>query len=203
MVEPPARSEFTTPSDLKDAMDRGLSLWDLAQEGSQSSLQAPVSSGGYAEEMSRPVLRWIVGIVGVCGLIFAIGLLATSRPLASSRAGAGGGGASESSPGTAAAAIVPLTTSAAPCSVEALVSNPSAGTTDEIEVSQVPLGAMVTVDLIFAGGSAHYSVASASGGIANVRVAVNAPPSRPVGVWVTAGSSACNTSLTPSEPRSG
>jgi hypothetical protein len=205
MVEPPPHHEFGVPGELTDALPRGSSLWDLAQQGSQRSPHSAAASGADALAGRRRFTLWMVGVVGVLGVVTTVSLVATVKAPVSRAAG--GGGASQSSSDSAAGAAgatVPATTSVSSCSAQAVDPDPSIGKTDEIVVSHVPVGTVVSVDLAFPGGSAQYSATSGSGGVADVRVAVVGDrPSRPVAVSVTAGDRSCTASFTPSEPVSG
>ncbi len=195
MVEPQPGRKLETPTELSDAMARGETLWDLAQKGSTPPAHTPPDAPG----SRASIVRLIFGVVGVLGLLSIIAVVVNPGSPVSSHPGAGGGGANASSSDPAGQAPGPASTSGSLCSVEALNPHPSVGTSDALQVSRVPPSTVVIVDLAFPGGSARYSVTSTFEGVASVLVAVNSPPSQPVEVTVTAGASACTTSLTPTE----
>ncbi len=200
MDGPKPGRNFGTHDELSDAVAQAGSLWDLAQQRPSPAAHTPVPN---PPRSRATIVRRILGVVGILGLLSAIALIVTPGTPVSSRPGAGGGGAGASSPDTAVQTPAPVTTSRSLCSAEALDPRPSVGTSDSIQVSHVPPGTVVTVDLAFAGGSAAYSAKSNSAGVATVLVAVNTPASRPVEVFVTAGGSACSTTLTPTEAQRG
>jgi len=197
MVEPIVGDDFAAPDEPWESIPRGVSLWDLAQEGVGSPRHTPIASGVDSAPSRRLLLR-MAGILGAVGLVLALGLLAAPKaPVPQGRGSRGGG---QPSPETAAPAISPAVPSGSGCSVQPLDRHPPMGSSDQIMVSDVPQHAVVTVDLAFAGGSAQYSGTSDSNGAADIRIAVMGTPLRPVEASVTAGVRSCQTSFTPSAP---
>jgi hypothetical protein len=202
MGEFPSRHQLPALDEEAAPIPPGASLWEMALEGRGGS---PPTEDASAGESGNPRLRrrlWVAGVAGVLVLAGVVGLLGIGRAT-DSRVGTPNGAAASSS---AAAVSSDGTTSrqGSPCSAQPLIPDPSVGATDEIVVSNVPHGAAVTVELVYPGGSAQYSVGSNSSGVSDVPISVgSAPPSQPVEVSVTAGDSSCHTTFTPAASTSG
>jgi hypothetical protein len=197
MVEFPSRHKLPALDEVAEPIPPGASLWDMALEGRGRS--SPAEGGperGSATPRFRPRL-WMAGVAGVLVLGGAVGLLGLAGGTVSSDRPSGQ--AVGPGPGIPQLSVGTTRHGSSSCSAQSLIPTPVSGTTDEIVVSNVPPGSAVTVELAYAGGSAHYSVASDPNGVTSVPVSLTGvPASQAVDVAVTAGNSSCHTSFTPS-----
>jgi hypothetical protein len=200
MVQLPSRHKLPALDDETQLVPPGASLWEMALQGQGRSVPDEfAASSEPGNKRFRRVLL-IVGGAGLLVLVGAVGLLGLGRSTDATV------GASDSAPGfSAGAAVSPNgTRHGSPCLAQPLIATPAVGASEEIVVGHVPHGVPVNVVVAYPGGTAQYSAAPTSNGYANVPVTVaSAPPSQPVVVTVTVGTSSCQTTFTPAASTSG
>jgi hypothetical protein len=196
MVQLPSRHKLPALDEETQPIPTGASLWEMALQGRGAS---PPDEDASSSESGKPRFRrrmWILGVACVLVIAGVVGLFGIGK---STNSGVGTpGGAPGLNTGAGVSSDGTTSRQGSPCLAQPLVANPAVGATDEIVVGNVPHGAAVTIQLAYSGGSAQYSAAPTSTGYSDVPISVgSAPPSQPVEVSVTAGSSSCQTSFTP------